>query len=143
MRVAAYHSHLGGWEYLQVRKPEIWREIVAAITSIDSPEEMSECFGLLGWQSEKSSGGSDFLKQGVAVEAYFDNEPRAAYDCLAKHLALYVRHSIDVGVGILPMKSIQQKLLSNAPYYEAECRRLMRERRGLPRAPLVIVGIKC
>jgi len=31
-----YHSHLNGWEWLQVRRPGLWEEIVRIVTGIDA-----------------------------------------------------------------------------------------------------------
>lgn len=36
MRIAQYYSHLNGYEYLLVHKPELWEEIVHAISSVNA-----------------------------------------------------------------------------------------------------------
>jgi hypothetical protein len=48
---------------------------------------------------------------------------------------------IDVGVEILPMKSLQQQMSSGIGYYEGELYNLIREGRGVPAVPLILIGI--
>ncbi|MGH7040709.1 MAG: hypothetical protein ACREFY_01080 [Acetobacteraceae bacterium] len=36
MRIAEFYSHLNGWEFIQVHKPTLWQEIVAAIAAVDA-----------------------------------------------------------------------------------------------------------
>ena len=50
---------------------------------------------------------TDFIKDRVAVEVQFGKYAFVAYDLSVKHLAFYVGDRIDVGVEILPMKSLQ------------------------------------
>jgi hypothetical protein len=65
-----------------------------------------------------------------------------AYDLFVKHLAFYVGDLIDVGVEILPMKSMQERMSSGISYYEGELYNLIREGRGVPGVPLVLLGIE-
>ena len=58
-----------------------------------------------------------------------------------KHLAFYVGDKIDVGIEIIPMKSLQKEMSSGPGYYEGELFNLMREGRGVPGVPLVLFGI--
>ena len=44
----------------------------------------------------------------MAVEIQFGKYSFIAYDLFVKHLAFYVGNAIDVGIEILPMKSMQQ-----------------------------------
>lgn len=36
MRIAAYYSHLNGWEFLKVHKPQLWDEITDITTQVDA-----------------------------------------------------------------------------------------------------------
>jgi hypothetical protein len=36
VKIGAYHSHLNGWEWLQVQRPGMWDEIAAVIAGIDA-----------------------------------------------------------------------------------------------------------
>lgn len=49
---------------------------------------------------------------------------------------------IDVGIEILPMKSLQSQMSSGVGYYEGELYNLIREGRGVPAVPLVLIGIE-
>jgi len=66
-----------------------------------------------------------------------------AYDLFVKHLAFYVGDHIDLGIEILPVKSLQSQMSSGVPYYEGELYNLVRQGRGVPAVPLVLVGIAC
>ena len=66
---------------------------------------------------------------------------KVAYDLFVKHLAFYVRDEIDVGIEILAMKSMQSQMSSGPAYYEGELYNVVRNGRGVPSVPLVIVGV--
>lgn len=63
---------------------------------------------------------TDFVKDRVAVEVQFGKYAFVAYDLFVKHLAFYVGDRIDVGIEILPMKSLQSQMSSGVAYYEGE-----------------------
>lgn len=85
---------------------------------------------------------TDFVKNRVAVEVQFGKYAFVAYDLFVKHLAFYVGDHIDVGVEILPMKSLQSQMSSGVAYYEGEFYNVVRQGRGVPAVPLVIIGIE-
>ena len=85
---------------------------------------------------------TDLLKDRVAVEVQFGKYSFVAYDLFVKHLAFYVRDQIDVGIEILPMKSLQSQMSSGVAYYEGEFYNVVRQGRGVPSVPLVIIGIE-
>ena len=85
---------------------------------------------------------TDFVKDRVAVEVQFGKYSFVAYDLFVKHLAFYVGDKIDVGIEILPMKSLQSEMSSGVSYYEGELYNVVRQGRGVPAVPLVIVGIE-
>lgn len=85
---------------------------------------------------------TDFVKDRVAVEVQFGKYSFVAYDLFVKHLAFYVRDQIDVGIEILPMKSLQSQMSSGVAYYEGEFYNVVRQGRGVPSVPLVIIGIE-
>jgi len=85
---------------------------------------------------------TDFVKDRVAVEVQFGKYAFVAYDLFVKHLAFYVSDHIDVGVEILPMKSLQSQMSSGVAYYEGEFYNVIRQGRGVPAVPLVIIGIE-
>ena len=84
---------------------------------------------------------TDFVKDRVAIEVQFGKYSFVAYDLFVKHLAFYIGDEIDVGIEILPMKSLQSQMSSGVAYYEGEFYNVVRQGRGVPAVPLVIVGI--
>jgi hypothetical protein len=85
---------------------------------------------------------TDFVKDRVAVEVQFGKYAFVAYDLFVKHLAFYVSDRIDVGIEILPMKSLQSQMSSGVAYYEGELYNVVRQGRGVPAVPLVLIGIE-
>ncbi|MGE0749521.1 MAG: BglII/BstYI family type II restriction endonuclease [Variibacter sp.] len=202
MKIAAYHSHLNGLEYLMVHKPSLWTEIQDVIHRVDatalrtkvskeirsagkllySPRALNEAvrdrfkahqwgerriaywvtsdarlirktmfMGAAQQKAEIEGAGlkplpsynqTDFVKERVAVEVQFGKYAFVAYDLFVKHLAFYVGDVIDVGVEILPMKSLQQNMSSGVGYYEGELYNLIREGRGVPAVPLILIGVE-
>jgi hypothetical protein len=89
----------------------------------------------------RSHNQTDFVKERVAVEVQFGKYAFVAYDLFVKHLAFFVGDVIDVGVEILPMKELQQHMSSGVCYYEGELYNLIREGRGVPAVPLILIGV--
>jgi hypothetical protein len=85
---------------------------------------------------------TDFVKDRVAIEVQFGKYAFVAYDLFVKHLAFYIGDQIDVGIEILPMKTLQQQMSSGVGYYEGELYNVIRQGRGVPAVPLVLVGLE-
>lgn len=201
LRIVEIYSHLNGWEYIKVHKPQLWDEIENIIKNIDankcktkvskeknkkgnilySPidlnKEFKEYFEQNNWKESRVSywvtkdaqlirktmnmdaseqkkeieksglkpirsyNQTDFVKERIAVEVQFGKYAFVAFDLFVKHLAFYVKDVIDVGIEILPMKELQSKMSSGPSYYEGELYNLIREGRGVPAVPLVLIGI--
>ena len=84
---------------------------------------------------------TDFVKNRVALEVQFGKYSFIAYDMFVKHLAFYVGDTIDCGIEILPMKEMQEEMSSGPGYFESALYDLVRQGRGVPAVPLVVVGI--
>jgi hypothetical protein len=84
---------------------------------------------------------TDFVKDRVAIEVQFGKYSFIAYDLFVKHLAFFVGDKIDCGIEILPMKSMQEQMSSGPGYYEGALYDLVRQGRGVPAVPLILVGI--
>jgi hypothetical protein len=84
---------------------------------------------------------TDFVKERVALEVQFGKYAFVAYDLFVKHLAFYIGDKIDVGIEILPMKSLQAEMSSGPAYYEGELYNVIRNGRGVPAVPLVLIGV--
>lgn len=107
-----------------------------------SPDEQKKEIEASGREAIYSYNQTDFVKDRVAVEVQFGKYPFVAYDLFIKHLAFYVGDRIDVGVEILPMKSLQSRMSSGIAYYEGELYNVVRQGRGVPSVPLVLVGVE-
>jgi hypothetical protein len=94
-----------------------------------------------GKEAIYSYNQTDFVKDRVAVEVQFGKYSFVAFDLFVKHMAFFVGDVIDVGVEILPMKGLQKEMSSGPSYYEGELYNLIREGRGVPAVPLVLVGV--
>ena len=88
----------------------------------------------------RSYNQTDFLKDRIAVEVQFGKYPFVAYDLFVKHLAFYIGDTIDVGIEILPMKFLQKSMSSGIAYYEGELYNIVRQGRGVPTVPIILIG---
>jgi len=106
-----------------------------------SQDEQKKQIEAAGEQPIFSYNQTDFVKDRVAIEVQFGKYAFVAYDLFVKHLAFYVRDEIDVGIEILPMKSLQAEMSSGPGYFEGELYNVIRNGRGVPSVPLVMIGI--
>jgi hypothetical protein len=106
------------------------------------PEEQKREIEAAGEKPIFSYNQTDFVKDRVAVEVQFGKYSFVAYDLFVKHLAFYVGDCIDVGIEILPMKSLQSQMSSGVAYYEGEFYNVVRQGRGVPAVPLILIGIE-
>lgn len=83
----------------------------------------------------------DFVKERLAVEVQFGKYSFVAYDLFVKHMAFFVGDVIDLGIEILPMKELQTRMSSGIGYYERELYNVLRQGRGVPAVPLVLIGV--
>ena len=84
---------------------------------------------------------TDFVKDRVAVEVQFGKYAFVAHDLFVKHMSFYVSDIIDVGIEILPMKELEREMSSGVPYYERDLLNVLRQGRGVPAVPLVLIGV--
>jgi hypothetical protein len=106
------------------------------------PEEQKKEIEAAGETPIYSYNQTDFVKDRVAVEVQFGKYSFVAYDLFVKHLAFYIGDHIDVGIEILPMKSLQGQMSSGVAYYEGEIYNVVRQGRGVPAVPLILIGIE-
>jgi len=105
------------------------------------PSKQKEEIEQAGFKPIFSYNQTDFVKDRVAIEVQFGKYSFVAYDLFVKHLAFYIGDQIDVGIEILPMKTLQSQMSSGVAYYEGELYNVIRQGRGVPAVPLVIIGI--
>lgn len=130
-----------GWDESRV---SYWvtknEKLIRKTLTLDAQEQKKEIEGA-GETPIFSYNQTDFVKDRVAIEVQFGKYSFVAYDLFVKHLAFYVGDKIDLGVEILPMKSLQAQMSSGVAYYEGELYNVIRQGRGVPAIPLVILGI--
>jgi hypothetical protein len=85
---------------------------------------------------------TDHVKRSIAIEVQFGKYAFVAYDLFVKHLAFYAGRIIDVGIEILPTKTMQKEMSSGIAYYEGELHNVLRHGRSNPPVPLVIIGVE-
>jgi hypothetical protein len=139
--------------FRRLLKPKAWEESRVSYwvtknatlirkTLILAPEKQKQEIEATGEKPIYSYNQTDFIKDHVAIEVQSGKYSFVTYDLFVKHLAFYVGDRIDVGIEILPMKSLQSQMSSGISYYEGELYNVVRQGRGVPAVPLVIVGIE-
>ncbi|MCP4166434.1 MAG: restriction endonuclease [Chloroflexi bacterium] len=106
-----------------------------------TPEKQKQEIEAAGDTPIYSYNQTDFVKERVAIEVQLGKYAFVAYDLFVKHIAFYIGDQIDVGIEILPMKSLQSQMSSGIAYYEGELYNVIRQGRGVPAVPLVLLGI--
>jgi hypothetical protein len=115
-------------------------KLIRKTLTMDADEQKGE-IEAAGLEPIFSYNQTDYVKERIAVEVQFGKYAFVAYDLFVKHLAFYVGDQIDVGVEILPMKKLQREMSSGVSYYEGEFYNVIRQGRGVPAVPLVLIGI--
>ena len=130
-----------GWDQ---RRQGFWvtddHRIVRAIANL-TPDQQKAVIEEAGNQPIYSYNQTDFVKDRVAVEVQFGKYAFVAHDLFVKHMAFFVSDVIDVGIEILPMKELEKDMSSGVPYYERDLLNIIRQGRGIPAVPLVLIGI--
>ena len=130
-----------GW---RERRNTFWvtdnERVVRAIYTLPENEQ-KEVIEAAGLTPIMSYNQTDFVKERVAVEVQFGKYAFVAHDLFVKHLSFYVSDIIDVGIEILPMKELEREMSSGVPYYERDLLNVLRQGRGVPAVPLVLIGV--
>lgn len=119
------------------------------------PEEQKAEIEAAGEEATRSYNQTDFVKERIAVEVQLGKYFSVAYDLFVKHLAFFVGDVIDVGVEIVPTKALtvstiksqksgkrfERTMSTGVAWYEKELYNLIREGRGVPGVPLVLIGV--
>ena len=104
-------------------------------------DEQKAAIQAAGHDPIMSYNQTDFVKDRVAVEVQFGKYAFVAHDLFVKHLSFYVSDIIDVGIEVLPMKDLEKEMSSGVPYYERDLLNVLRQGRGVPAVPLVLIGV--
>jgi hypothetical protein len=140
----AFSELLGkqGWAESRVSYWVTKSERLIRQTLAKSADEQKADIEAAGEKPIFSYNQTDFVKDRVALEVQFGKYSFVAYDLFVKHLAFYIRDQIDVGIEILAMKSLQANMSSGPGYYEGELYNIIRNGRGVPAVPLILVGVE-
>lgn len=115
-------------------------QLIRKTMNLEAPEQKIAIQNA-GKSAFYSYNQTDFVKERVAVEVQFGKYSFIAYDLFVKHMAFFIGDKIDLGVEILPMKSLQTEMSSGVPYYEGGLYDLIREGRGVPAVPIILIGV--
>ena len=105
------------------------------------PDEQKKEIMDAGKKPIYSYNQTDFVKARIAIEVQFGKYSFVAYDLFVKHMAFYVGDVIDVGIEIMPMKELEAEMSDGSAYYEGELYNVIRQGRGVPAVPLVLIGV--
>ncbi len=105
------------------------------------PKEQKAAIEGAGHEAIQSRNETDFVKDRVAVEVQFGKYAFVAHDLFVKHLSFFVSDVIDVGIELLPMKDMEREMSSGVPYFERDLVNVIRQGRGVPSVPLVLLGV--
>jgi len=89
-----------------------------------------------------SNNSKDFDKERIAIEVQFGKYAFVQFDIFIKHASDYMNNVIDVGIEIVPMKSMESEMSSGPPYFEKHLHEMQRQGRIFPPVPLVLIGIE-
>ena len=105
------------------------------------PNEQIKAVAVAGQEPILSYNQTDFVKSRIAVEVRFGKCSFVAHDLFAKHLGFFVLNAIDVGIEILPTKELETQMPFGIPYFEQNLLNILRQGRGVPAVPLVLLGV--
>lgn len=131
-----------GWKESRVSYWVTKDERLVRKTLTIPPEEQKKTIEAAGQVPIFSYNQTDFIKDRTAIEVQFGKYPFVTYDLFVKHLAFYVSDQIDVGIEILATKSLQSQMSSGIAYYEGEFYNVVRQGRGVPAVPLILIGVE-
>ncbi len=121
-------------------------KLIRKTVGLPAAEQKAEIIAA-GRTPMSSYNQTDFVKDRIAIEVQFGKYSFVAYDLFVKHMAFFVGDTIDVGVEILPMKELTlnpnggRDMSTGVPYYEGALYDLIRQGRGIPAVPLVLIGV--
>lgn len=113
-----------------------------ALTMGKSPDEQKAIILDAGKEPIPTSNEADFAKGRVSVEVQFGKYSFVQFDLFVKHAADYMQNRIDLGIEIVPMKSMEKEMSSGPPFYEKHLHEILRQGRIFPPVPLLLIGIE-
>lgn len=133
--------HKFGW---QKHRQTFWvtvdEKVMREVYSLP-PDRQKQAIEESGNEPIKSNNQIDFVKDRVAVEIRFGKYALVAHDIFVKHQSFFAAGLIDVGIEILPVKTMEKEMSTGVPYYERDLLNIVRQGRGIPTVPLVMIGV--
>ncbi|HEX5483549.1 MAG TPA: BglII/BstYI family type II restriction endonuclease [Terriglobia bacterium] len=133
--------HKSGWKE---SRTSYWvtddYNLIRKTLHLEPPEQKRE-IEAAGRRPIYSYNQTDYVKDRVAIEVQLGKYSFISYDLFVKHLAFYVGDQIDLGIEVLPMKTMQECMSSGPGYYEGALYDVARQGRGVPAVPLILIGI--
>lgn len=133
--------HKFGW---QQHRQTFWvtldEKVMREVYSLP-PDQQKQAIEESGNEPIKSNNQIDFVKDRVAVEIQFGKYAFVAHDIFVKHQSFFTAGLIDVGIEILPVKTMEKEMSTGVPYYERDLLNIVRQGRGIPTVPLVMIGV--
>ena len=134
-----------GWEGAQKNKyyitsdSDLTRQMIESDMSLEEQRRFLEEANAVGYIGRNES---DFFKERVSIEVQFGKYAFVQYDIFIKHAADYMNNRIDLGVEIVPMKSLQMEMSSGPTNYERNLHEILRQGRIFPPVPLILIGVE-
>lgn len=115
-------------------------ELLRATMALPADEQKA-AIEAKGLEAIMTYNQTDFVKDRVAVEIQFGKYAFVAHDLFVKHMSFFISGEIDVGIEVVPMKEMEREMSSGVPYYERDLFNLIRQGRGIPAVPIILVGV--
>ena len=112
------------------------------IANIRDKDEQRRIIEDNGHVAFRTNNQVDFVKNRVALEVQFGKYFSVAYDLHVKHTFFFLRNDIDVGIEVVPTRTMCLKMDSGVAWYENELANVIREGRSNPTVPIVMIGIE-
>jgi len=90
----------------------------------------------------KSYHQIDFVLDKIAIELQLGKYAFIEFDLFVKHLRYYEMRDIDYAIEIVPTKNFQIRMSSGPGYYERALTHIIRQGRGRPALPFILLGIE-
>lgn len=139
----AFNNAFAKWKWEQRRTVNWLCQDVELVKKINRlpPDEQKRRIEDAGLEALETYNQTDFVKDRVAVEVQFGKYAFVAHDLFVKHMSFFVNDDIDVGVEIVPMKEMEKQMSSGVAYFERDLFNMLRQGRGIPAVPIILVGV--
>ena len=139
-----HELHSRGWQNPEKYDFLMTEDAELTARMIDERMPLNEQKALLDAHGKNYHQGyteSDFFKDRVSIEVQFGKYAFVQYDIFVKHAADYMQNRIDLGIEIVPMKSLEREMSSGPSNYQRNLHEIKRQGRIFPPVPLILVGI--